>query len=153
MNTNDIQITNKYPSCFYRVSIKGIIVSNNKLLLIKENSKRWDLLGGGIEHFEDISDALNREIFEEAGVKLLDIDFSSLEPWFTFDYDIDWCKPILYLVYKIKIDIDDLNIPNNSKVNFFSKSEFNDIQLEKHIEKFRIRIIEKAFGSYQYESK
>lgn len=52
----------------------GIISKNNQLLLIKKArggyTGKLDLPGGGIEHTESPEQALNREIIEEAGIKI-----------------------------------------------------------------------------------
>lgn len=52
----------------------GIISKNNQLLLIKKArggyTGKLDLPGGGIEHTESPEQALNREIMEEAGIKI-----------------------------------------------------------------------------------
>ncbi|HZW60779.1 MAG TPA: NUDIX domain-containing protein [Candidatus Babeliales bacterium] len=57
------------PSIFY-VGIKGVIVNNNKVLLLKSKSKIddgqfWDLPGGRMESNETIQEALIRELIEE----------------------------------------------------------------------------------------
>src|SRR5258706_9372523 len=90
----------KHLSCFYRVSIKGVINIGNKVLLTREHgSKRWDLPGGGIEHFEQPETALRREIKEEINAELTHLDDTHVQPWFTYDLDPGWDRPILYLVY------------------------------------------------------
>lgn len=55
-------------SPYYRVSVKTKINFNGKILLVKEDGKKWDLPGGGIEHYENIDEALKRELTEEIGV-------------------------------------------------------------------------------------
>ena len=59
----------KYPSPYYRASIKAIIRNEkNEVLLCKEKGQHgaWNLPGGGMEHGETIEQALKREMFEEA---------------------------------------------------------------------------------------
>ena len=53
----------------FRPSIYGVLIKDNKVLL----SKQWDgydLPGGGIKISETIEQALKREFFEEAGLKI-----------------------------------------------------------------------------------
>lgn len=52
--------------CFYRVSVKGIVIdSQNRILLARESDGTWDMLGGGLDHGEDPITCLKREIQEE----------------------------------------------------------------------------------------
>lgn len=54
---------------FFRPSVYGIIIENNKILL----SKQWDgydFPGGGIDIHETIEEALKRECWEETGLKV-----------------------------------------------------------------------------------
>ena len=54
----------------------GIIIENEKIVLIKKAAGGYkgklDLPGGGIEHNELPTDALIREIMEEAGLEVID---------------------------------------------------------------------------------
>ena len=59
----------KYPSTFYRVSIKGLIRNKkNEILVVKEHQDKWELPGGGLDHGESIHDCLKRELFEELNI-------------------------------------------------------------------------------------
>jgi 8-oxo-dGTP diphosphatase len=49
------------PQCCYRVSVKALIIdTNGKILLVQETDTKWGLLGGGVDHGEDIVLALTR---------------------------------------------------------------------------------------------
>lgn len=62
-------MSGKFPSTFYRVAVKAQIKnSDGQLLLVKENSDKWDLPGGGVDHGETPEDAMRREIQEEIGI-------------------------------------------------------------------------------------
>lgn len=69
MSKNIPQHISKYPSTFYRVSLKAVIRDNNgKLLVNKEqDSNTWNLPGGGWDHGETEMEALARELYEEIG--------------------------------------------------------------------------------------
>lgn len=58
-----------FEQCFYRLSVKALVLDNqNRFLLALEDDGYWDLLGGGLEHNENPKEALAREIEEESGL-------------------------------------------------------------------------------------
>ena len=59
----------KHIRAAYRVSVKGLIYDDGKLLFVRERSDTWDLPGGGLEHGEGIAEALRRECREELGAR------------------------------------------------------------------------------------
>lgn len=70
----------KYPSGFYRVSLKAIIRNKQGYVLaVKATddafSSTWDLPGGGMEHGDDEKATFAKELYEEA---LIDAPISSL---------------------------------------------------------------------------
>jgi 8-oxo-dGTP pyrophosphatase MutT (NUDIX family) len=139
----------KHKPCFYRVSIKGVIHVNDKVVLTREHgSNRWDLPGGGVEHYEEPTDAFMREIKEELGVSVKMFDESNLQAWFTYDSDPDWDRPILYLV--ARADISGMpKAENGVDVGYFTIAELSTVALEKHLEKFRERMMTLAAGNNQ----
>lgn len=95
-------MSGKYPNTFYRVSLKAIIRNENgDVLVVKENGSQWSLPGGGMDHGENVHDALKRELYEEALIDapfketLLDSATMYLEKreawlmWLVFDVAID----------------------------------------------------------------
>src|SRR5689334_6345642 len=72
----DKQKSHYFPDSFYRVSVKGLVVKDGKILLLKESPKlsgQWELPGGGLDFGEDIHEALRREVQEETGIKVTTI--------------------------------------------------------------------------------
>lgn len=67
-------------ACFYRMSAKAMICSGEYILLVKEDSDTWDLPGGGVEHFEQLQEALLRELNEEIGLEDDDVESISAQP-------------------------------------------------------------------------
>lgn len=58
------------PNCYYRVSIKALILDEQRrFLLIKEENGMWELPGGGLDFGEDIHEAMKRELKEEMGLE------------------------------------------------------------------------------------
>jgi len=73
-------LIDSYREAFYRVSVKAIIKnSEGQVLLVKEGGDNWDLPGGGIDHGEDASTAMRRELWEEISVKeVLSMDMKTV---------------------------------------------------------------------------
>lgn len=59
----------KYPSTFYRVSLKAVIRDEQGGVLVNKegDSDTWNLPGGGWDHGETEHEALARELKEELG--------------------------------------------------------------------------------------
>jgi len=54
------------PDCFYRLSIKALILNEEgRFLLCRENIGQWELPGGGLEFGESPRDGIVREMKEE----------------------------------------------------------------------------------------
>ena len=88
-------------SSYYRVSVKAKINFNEKTLLVREDGKKWDLPGGGIEHFETIQEALTRELTEEIGVS----EFSIISgPKIFKMIDRTANRPLIFIVYELKLN-------------------------------------------------
>jgi len=66
MNINDL------PECFYRVSIKALILNEtrDKFLICKEENGKWELPGGGLDWDASPQEDLPREIREEMGLEV-----------------------------------------------------------------------------------
>jgi len=63
------------PACFYRISIKALILDENgRFLLCREDNGKWDFPGWWYE-FDDINprEALTREIKEEMGLEVTSV--------------------------------------------------------------------------------
>lgn len=70
------------PSPYYRVSLKALIFDNEQRLLVVQTADgMWELPGGGWEHGESMQHCLRREIMEELGVGVTNIDFTTMYPY------------------------------------------------------------------------
>ena len=105
---NKEQIKNAY----YRVSVKAKIKQNGKILLVKEDDKKWDLPGGGVEHNESIIEALKRELLEEIGLG----DFMvNSDPKIFKMLDQSANRPLMFIVFEFNID-DNIQLDPSSNV-------------------------------------
>lgn len=83
------------------VVVKGIILHNNKCLIIKRadndeiGAGKWEFVGGKLEFGEDLEDSLAREVKEEAG---LEISIDKL--LYATTFYTDPFREVIVLVYK-----------------------------------------------------
>lgn len=138
----------KYPSDSYRVTIKAIILVQNRLLLVKEDTDLWDLPGGGIEHGESLAEALRRELIEEIGIDVAQVNTELVHAWPT--YDPVYKKPVIVLVCDgiIKLEINETTLQRHG-AQLYSKDQFKHVVLQRHMEKYRSKIASMAFTSKQ----
>lgn len=59
----------KYPTTFYRISLKAVIRNGSGQILVnrERGHHNWSLPGGGWDHGETVTDCLKRELNEEVG--------------------------------------------------------------------------------------
>lgn len=117
---NKEQIKNAY----YRVSVKAKIKQNGKILLVKEDGKKWDLPGGGIEHNESIIEALKRELLEEIGLGDFVVDSG---PKIFKMLDRSANRPLIFIVFEFKVDDNvKLNPSSNVEIGLFETNDIKD---------------------------
>ncbi len=65
------------PNCFYRVSIKGLILNEkrDKFLIGRDEAGFWDLPGGGLEWGETPQNDLTREVEEEMHLAVTKVSY------------------------------------------------------------------------------
>ena len=87
----------KYPSTFYRVSLKAIIRNQQgQVLALKATddafSQMWDLPGGGMEHGQNERQTFAKEFYEEALIEapILHYKMLGLEPCYTPNKQAWW---------------------------------------------------------------
>lgn len=121
-------------TAIYRTSVKALILDKNKkFLLAKEDSGKWELLGGGLDFGENPQQGLKREIQEETGIQAT---FIAENPsyFLTWEEKELWRSNIIYYT-----EIKDLNfIPSKecTELRFFSKKEALQENLYQNVKKF-----------------
>ena len=97
------------------MSVKAILCKNGVVLLLK-NEKGWDLPGGHVRQGENIISALMREIFEETGIKVADVQ----------DLHMQHGNKIFF---KGKFLSDDIILSDeHSEYNFFNLDEIKGLE-------------------------
>lgn len=95
----------------YPVSIKGVIIHENEILLLKNEREEWELPGGKLEPHETLEDCLIREIKEETNLVVTVERF--LKPYI---YNIANLIPVLILPFHCRCkNFDDILISHEHK--------------------------------------
>ena len=120
------------------VSIKAIIVDDNKILCLKNERNEWDLPGGKINFNEDVEACLKREVKEE-----VNLDIKNLNILKSFNLKFN-SVPVFIVVYSANISCDSSIFVSfeHSDYNFFSKHEINDLNMPKDYKKLIYTLIE-----------
>ena len=115
------EITN-IPNCYYRISIKALILDDEKrFLLTLENNGKWEFPGGGMDFGEKPLECLAREIKEEMGLEVTHINE---RPSYVLTLQHSSGVWICHILYEAKTKNLDFT-PSNECVEtrFFTKEE------------------------------
>ena len=120
------------------VSIKAIIVDDNKILCLKNERNEWDFPGGKINFNEDVEACLKREVKEE-----VNLDIKNLNILKSFNLKFN-SVPVFIVAYSANISCDSSIFISyeHSDYNFFSKHEINDLNMPKDYKKLIYTLIE-----------
>lgn len=111
-----------------KIDIRGAVLNNNKILLVKEaQDGRWCLPDGWADVGESPSEAIAREVFEESGLKVVVKSVIGV-----YDANKDGRELSLYHVYKIvflceKIDGKLTPSMEITAVDFFEKDALPEL--------------------------
>ena len=114
------QLSEKFP-----ISIKAIIIDDNRVLCLKNERGEWDFPGGKLEFNESIEECLKREVKEEVNLEINNLNI--LKPLNLKFNNV----PVLILVFSAYISCDSSIVLSyeNSEYNFFSKSEIKNLNM------------------------
>jgi len=124
------------PDCFYRISIKALILDEQKrFLLALEKKGVWELPGGGLDFGEKPEEGLIREIKEETGLEITDI--SKLPAYYFTAQRRNNGKWFCHILHEVKVK--DLNFTPSDEcveLRFFTKEEALKENILPHVAKF-----------------
>ncbi len=113
----------------YRVCIKALITDGDRVLLARESSGVWDILGGGIEDGESPQEC----IMEEAGVV---VDHISSHPRLFFTSVSNRGNPVANVVYTVEMQTDDMQASGEcEELRFFTLKEVKGLNMSPSAKK------------------
>ncbi len=131
----EILTSKHFPDSFHRVAIKGLVVREAKILLLKESEElggSWELPGGGLDFGEEMHLALRREVHEETSLIVTNITQKPVYTWSTrFENrrGMDW---FYSLVVAYGMELESLDFQSSKEcvdIGFFSKEELMTVPL------------------------
>lgn len=127
------ELSDKFP-----ISIKAIIIDNNKFLCLKNERNEWDFPGGKINFNEDVKECLIREVKEETNLSVNNLNI--LKPLNLKFNDVS----VFVLLYSAEISC---NSPlttsyEHSEYNFFSKSEIKNLNMPQDYKNLMETLVE-----------
>jgi len=118
--------------CWYRVSIKAVIIKDGSILLVKEGSDFWDLPGGGLEHDENISSGLSREVSEELSAEIT--SHSKVPLYVGKSYDPVNKRPVVVLYCAASLASDNFTFGESvTRIEYKEISSLNADMFEPYI--------------------
>ncbi|WP_010103474.1 NUDIX hydrolase [Verminephrobacter aporrectodeae] len=110
----------------FPVSVKGVLINDHRILLLKNERDEWELPGGKLELHEEPTDCLAREILEETGISV-----RITRPLRSYVYWVADVVPVLIVPFICECEnFDSLRISNEHKeIATFDLSELDTIRL------------------------
>lgn len=127
----------------YRVAVRALIVSGNKMLAVKEvdGGDWWAIPGGGVDYGESLKSCLLREISEEIGVS---------SPFVISDFKIIHYNigkvvngiPRMNIFFKVSVPQKEIKKTDHvEKWGWFTKDEFMDLDMNPSYDKAALAAI------------
>ncbi len=138
----------------FNVGIKGVIIQDNKVLLLKrlglDGAKFWDLPGGRIDGEETIMDALKRELIEEVSLDK-NFEIKNLLHAYRYQKDINNGRGLMLLCYLVESEGLKVRLSDeHSDHEWFGLNEIIDFDDSEYFlnDEYKIALI-KAFESHK----
>jgi len=122
-----------FPDAFYRVSVRGVMMKDNKFLLGRHGDDgTCETFGGGLDFGEELQNALKREILEETGCE---ISYISEKPILVLPHivhnerGLDWFYNFP-IYYEVKFDVSKVDFSlQYSEIKWFTLEEIQSLNL------------------------
>jgi len=122
----------------YRVSAKALVFNENKNILIIRENRGWELPGGGIEQGESPQETIIREMKEECGFIIENINETPSLTWIVHrpESSDDLDKWRLFIGFRVTLKSMEFT-PSKECIEyrFVSKDELQKLPLHPNIEK------------------
>lgn len=109
------------------IRVKGLIINDNSEILVAHNNGTYQLVGGHVETNEDMEEALRREILEETGINLNNIDGPFMQVMSYYKNYFDTGKNVCSKIYYYRICCNEM--PDISKTNYDLLEQKTDFKL------------------------
>lgn len=123
----------------YRKSVYGFVENNGEVLLIVDSrGSSWEIPGGGIDEGEDEQQALEREMFEETGLKVDTSEMIFIDQIVGYFYSIGTQTPLKTdrVYYKIKLSKHPGKLITGGNGDDVIKAEFVEIKKALKLKNF-----------------
>lgn len=121
-----LYIVNMDIPCVYRVSVKALIEDEEgRILLVKDETPNWQFPGGGLEHGELPREGLAREIKEEIGHELINMNPMPTAFWTITNKD-RWYG---FVLYGCSISGQFTASEEAEQIKYFTRDEINSLPL------------------------
>ena len=133
---------NEIKDCLYRVATKVIIAHEGKLLVVLEKDDDWwNLPGGGVDHGEEIDQAIVRELQEEVGLESTDIMAIDKPVFVATNASMDGV-PRTNIFYTANVRIDALRAGRDvAELRRVTPEEFNALKISPAIASYKEKIL------------
>jgi 8-oxo-dGTP diphosphatase len=121
----------------YRVAVRALITSGNKMLAVKEvdGGDWWAIPGGGVDYGESLRECLLREINEEIGVSSSSVSSDFQIVHYTIGKIVNGV-PRMNIFFKVSVPEDEITKTDHvEKWEWFTQDEFMQLDMNPSYDK------------------